>query len=839
MKEEVLQRSKAACLGAVILGICGCITSVVEAEGAFLMAVVAALVSGAVYVIGCIGKKQRCFITLGWAAGMGVFLKLNWDAIQAGALQFGNKIIQRINEYYRTSFSLRYQKENTEEMELMFLLIFLVSGMLEACFLWIKNKRVRNVVVCMVPLLCFLCVLMLGKPFSFSGVFWLLAAVFFGKALPLQKGKWKNIAVSLGVLLIAAGISLSPAARAWVEQNHMPWYKRQLKLEDKMLAFGEKYLNLNRFLAGGTQKSQSLSNQRPERSGREILRITVSKFPKNNIYLKGFIGEEYENGRWSAADTEDFSDFAADRGYSLEEYTRTIQNMPGKLVTESRNGSYEISIATKNVISGYTLMPYYGQLEENMEMSGDGAVKPTGEKEYTVQRLSGAEVDVSEKETKQWKSYQRYVREHDLSYPKEELERLESLVKDAKKSDLSSKEEVFEYLERYGEGEDTSIWRDMYSENNISLDGPTAGSTQYTMQELIVKCLLWYDTSYSLDLEEVPEGEEFAEYFLFQQKKGFCVHYATTGTLMFRMMGIPARYVSGYVVRPSDFERNEDGTYTAVVTDKSAHAWTEIFDGNTGFFPVEVTPAAAFEEEPETAERQQDAAEENSTQQTEKPDQQEEEPDQQGQQEEQNQQTEQNQQNGQEKNGQEQEEENQQAGADGTGNPGDGAGTGTGGQGESSGASGYNRIMEKVWQTVLNGVAIGAGAAILVLFVRLRRNYIIERKYRLFHQKNRSKGTRALGKEIYRILKVMGYGKQKNMTDSEYGLWLEQNLVLEQEMKWSEFVSLQQQAVFSDKEITRQQWQDVMHLLERMKVELTCGKSRKLILYWKYIKILS
>ncbi len=47
--------------------------------------------------------------------------------------------------------------------------------------------------------------------------------------------------------------------------------------------------------------------------------------------------------------------------------------------------------------------------------------------------------------------------------------------------------------------------------------------------------------TYSMDLEQVPADQDFAEYFFFDQKKGYCIHYATTATLMFRLLGVPAR----------------------------------------------------------------------------------------------------------------------------------------------------------------------------------------------------------------------------------------------------------------------------------------------------------
>lgn len=61
---------------------------------------------------------------------------------------------------------------------------------------------------------------------------------------------------------------------------------------------------------------------------------------------------------------------------------------------------------------------------------------------------------------------------------------------------------------------------------------------------------------------------------------------------MYRALGFPARYASGYAVQPSDFVRQEDGVWRAQVTDESAHAWTEIFLEDYGWTPVEVTPAS-------------------------------------------------------------------------------------------------------------------------------------------------------------------------------------------------------------------------------------------------------
>lgn len=128
-----------------------------------------------------------------------------------------------------------------------------------------------------------------------------------------------------------------------------------------------------------------------------------------------------------------------------------------------------------------------------------------------------------------------------------------------------------------------------------------------------VKTYLHENTKYELKPGKAPLDKNFAEYFLFENKQGYCVHYATTATLMLRMMGIPARFAEGYVVTELDFENCDDmgvqkekvtyledykaveteisiNNYTVSLTDASAHAWVEIYVEGLGWIPVEMTP---------------------------------------------------------------------------------------------------------------------------------------------------------------------------------------------------------------------------------------------------------
>lgn len=101
-----------------------------------------------------------------------------------------------------------------------------------------------------------------------------------------------------------------------------------------------------------------------------------------------------------------------------------------------------------------------------------------------------------------------------------------------------------------------------------------------------VKNYLWEHAVYDYSPGSVPPGKDYVEYFLYENHRGYCTHFATAGTLLFRAMGIPARYVEGYVVTKNDIT---DGT-TAAIPDANAHSWVEVWQGLLGWQPVEVTP---------------------------------------------------------------------------------------------------------------------------------------------------------------------------------------------------------------------------------------------------------
>ena len=79
--------------------------------------------------------------------------------------------------------------------------------------------------------------------------------------------------------------------------------------------------------------------------------------------------------------------------------------------------------------------------------------------------------------------------------------------------------------------------------------------------------------------------------FLFVNQAGHCEYYATSMTLLLRILGIPARVVNGF----AQGRWNEFGHFFTV-RQSDAHAWVEIYFPSYGWQTFDPTPASAFGE---------------------------------------------------------------------------------------------------------------------------------------------------------------------------------------------------------------------------------------------------
>jgi protein-glutamine gamma-glutamyltransferase len=146
------------------------------------------------------------------------------------------------------------------------------------------------------------------------------------------------------------------------------------------------------------------------------------------------------------------------------------------------------------------------------------------------------------------------------------------------------------------------------------------------------------NVEYSLEPGKTPWSKDFVEYFLYENKKGYCAHFASAATLMLRAMGVPARYVEGYAVSAKDVTKNmittqqaysnsdqnnetentseayaasfsnnieaiftpgndevliaDNENVTVSVKDYSAHSWVEVYMDGCGWIPIDFTPGS-------------------------------------------------------------------------------------------------------------------------------------------------------------------------------------------------------------------------------------------------------
>jgi len=90
---------------------------------------------------------------------------------------------------------------------------------------------------------------------------------------------------------------------------------------------------------------------------------------------------------------------------------------------------------------------------------------------------------------------------------------------------------------------------------------------------------------YDLNPQVMGENEkDFVRWFIEESDTGYCVHYATAATVLLKAAGIPARYVSGYMVQVTA------GVPTPVLQ-SDAHAWVEYWLPGFGWTVLEATPA--------------------------------------------------------------------------------------------------------------------------------------------------------------------------------------------------------------------------------------------------------
>ncbi|MCR5738030.1 MAG: transglutaminase-like domain-containing protein [Eubacterium sp.] len=331
-------------------------------------------------------------------------------------------------------------------------------------------------------------------------------------------------------------------------------------------------------------------------SDKKVAEITLHAMPEETVYLRSFVASEYSRERWNLANQEveeeldellwdetDKESVFSHGGYNMMAIVNICEsNLRGKVVNQEKEYNvYGDTMILKPLtdLDGVQLIPYFALLNQDdlvfnqelfpqSDMEGGNisyAYYPKKAAElFTEERINetvvkyyeggdGNEYRGSEvllEPDKYWNGYRDFVIDYYEQYP-ENLDAFNELVNQLRRR------------------EDAPDWKGLDAE----IDDLIASKFHYTRKP-----------------GKTPEGMDFVENFV-KTKRGFCVHFATLSTLLYRAMGIPARYVEGYAVPKDAFHTTGmGGRVEGTINNQMAHAWCEVYDGNMGWIPKEHTP---------------------------------------------------------------------------------------------------------------------------------------------------------------------------------------------------------------------------------------------------------
>lgn len=308
-----------------------------------------------------------------------------------------------------------------------------------------------------------------------------------------------------------------------------------------------------------------------------MLEITMNQ--PDSYYLRGFIGCEYDGNSWKAADPVTLYDGAslfywlhqaAFYGTSQLSHIATLLDND---IASQEPVTMEIrhtGARTNHIYAPYELIS--ADKLQDPDSIGDITLTYTGIKGLNQYHLTCT--------TNQVKRYAT----------------LSSMLKLA--NDKGASGELSEYLKlesHYNHFAYTHFC-DVPEDLNQTLEDilgqvPKDGQSHVSYQSAKQTVLSWLNDNIQY-AETIPErtiGKDFLKEFLTEKQAGYDVHYASAATMMMRYLGIPARYVEGYLITP-DTAASAMADTPFTLTEEASHAWVEIYQDGIGWIPFEVTP---------------------------------------------------------------------------------------------------------------------------------------------------------------------------------------------------------------------------------------------------------
>lgn len=285
--------------------------------------------------------------------------------------------------------------------------------------------------------------------------------------------------------------------------------------------------------------------------------LSVTADTAQTLYLRGFVGDSYENGVWSALDAETAAE-EKDLFYWLHQsgfYPQSQLATAARLMGNYQSGSVSVQNLAGCSLYRYepcTVLPDRAGLTKNkiqpstLETNG-----LRGERGYSYETVSDAQTILPEL-----------------------LDFLQNDTSDGVKSYLQMESAYREFVYSYALTVPAEFRAqlgavlDQCCESYGPADSPTKEQAQTAALAFLESC---FDGSgdIALPLADTADGTTY--------------QYATVAALALRYYGIPARYVEGYTVKTTE---NEPTSVDA----SAAGAWVEVYQDGIGWLPLALTP---------------------------------------------------------------------------------------------------------------------------------------------------------------------------------------------------------------------------------------------------------
>lgn len=117
-----------------------------------------------------------------------------------------------------------------------------------------------------------------------------------------------------------------------------------------------------------------------------------------------------------------------------------------------------------------------------------------------------------------------------------------------------------------------------------------AGATNPYDEGKAIETYLRDNYIYSTSPGLPPTREDPIEYFLFDNKQGYCEHYAGAFVIMMRSLDVPTRIATGFA--PGNYDPTSQ---IWTIRESSAHAWPEVYFPGYGWIQYEPTPSQSVQ----------------------------------------------------------------------------------------------------------------------------------------------------------------------------------------------------------------------------------------------------